>query len=295
MLYGGHLGGLEVRRGRGGGFRLPAHSPMASVPFCRMVAAMVAVRKRSNSRRAPFPSTSKTTPTSSAGRAPLRQASCIRSAGTLDLSDGDDALRFEATITEEMQETTWTRDFWRRSTRGLSSGCHPVSIPPSAVPDAETVEEEDPSEGDGNHPHDQCGALVRAQRGDPPGLSRCAGRGTKLATRQADPACRASQCEVERDGDSETLEEAISGGVAHKAATADALWQRIEAIVRTAGPPRGRVGPWRAGRFFAPADTRRSTLTEVWDGADGHGTATPLDPTLGGVAGAWGPYRVTGL
>lgn len=72
-----------------------------------------------------------------------------RSAGTLDIRDGDDAVTFEAQIAPEMQEVTYVRDFLGGMTAGLIVGLSPgFRIPPErAVPDAEKVEEEEPSQG----------------------------------------------------------------------------------------------------------------------------------------------------
>ena len=72
-----------------------------------------------------------------------------RGAGTLDLKDGEDALTFDATITEEVQEASWVRDFFAGYGAGLVRGISPgFRIPPERVaPNAEKVEEEDPSEG----------------------------------------------------------------------------------------------------------------------------------------------------
>lgn len=72
-----------------------------------------------------------------------------RGAGTLDLKDGDDALTFSASITDEMQEVSYVRDFLGAMRAGLIIGISPgFRIPPErAVPNAEKVEEEDPAEG----------------------------------------------------------------------------------------------------------------------------------------------------
>lgn len=72
-----------------------------------------------------------------------------RGAGTLKLKDGDDALRFEAIITEDMQSVSWVRDFFAAFAAGLIMGLSPgFRIPPERVePNAEKVEEEDPREG----------------------------------------------------------------------------------------------------------------------------------------------------
>ncbi|WP_321340946.1 HK97 family phage prohead protease [Breoghania sp.] len=72
-----------------------------------------------------------------------------RAARTLALFDAEDALTFEAEISEELQEASWVRDFFAGFGAGLIRGLSPgFRIPPQrAVPDAEKVEEEDPSEG----------------------------------------------------------------------------------------------------------------------------------------------------
>lgn len=72
-----------------------------------------------------------------------------RGAGTLDLTDSDDALTFAATLTAEMQEVSYVRDFLAAMRAGLIVGISPgFRIPPErAVPNAEKVEEEDPAEG----------------------------------------------------------------------------------------------------------------------------------------------------
>lgn len=72
-----------------------------------------------------------------------------KNAGTLILNDSDDALTFEAIITPEVQRTTWWQDWLASFEAGLIMGISPgFRIPPKrTVPDAETVEEEDPAEG----------------------------------------------------------------------------------------------------------------------------------------------------
>lgn len=74
-----------------------------------------------------------------------------RSAGTLDLKDGDDALTFTATITPEMQEVSSVRDVLASIRAGLSVGISPgFRLPPKrAVPVPEKIEDEghDPENG----------------------------------------------------------------------------------------------------------------------------------------------------
>lgn len=65
------------------------------------------------------------------------------------LKDSDDALTFEATLTPEIQRASHTQDFLAAFESGLIGGISPGFRipPPRTVPDAETVEEEDPAEG----------------------------------------------------------------------------------------------------------------------------------------------------
>jgi len=72
-----------------------------------------------------------------------------RSAGTMTLRDTDAALTFEAVITPEIQRASHVQDFLAMFAAGLVGGLSPgFRIPPPAtVPDAESVVEEDPSEG----------------------------------------------------------------------------------------------------------------------------------------------------
>ena len=72
-----------------------------------------------------------------------------RNAGTLFLEDTDEALTFDAVLTPEIQRATYVQDFLAGFAAGLVVGISPgFRIPPErTVPDAETVEEEDPAEG----------------------------------------------------------------------------------------------------------------------------------------------------
>jgi HK97 family phage prohead protease len=152
MLFGGHLGGLEVRRERGGGFRL-----RGSFPYGKRATLSDGGRNGGRPKKEMF------APRAFSFNIEREDVDIMflsghrydkplasRAAGTLDLQDGDDALRFEATITEEMQETSWARDFMAAFGAGLVVGLSPgFRLPPQrTVPDAETIEEEDPAEGD---------------------------------------------------------------------------------------------------------------------------------------------------
>ncbi|MEQ9260937.1 MAG: HK97 family phage prohead protease [Roseovarius sp.] len=72
-----------------------------------------------------------------------------RKSGTLTLADSDEALSFEAVISDEMQDVSYVQDILASLRAGLTIGISPGFRlpPPRAVPMAEKVEEEDPSEG----------------------------------------------------------------------------------------------------------------------------------------------------
>lgn len=152
MLFGGHLGGLEVRRGRGGGFRL-----RGSFPYGKRATLSDGGRNGGRPKKEQF------APRAFAYNVEREDVDIMflsghrydkplasRAAGTLDIQDSDEALTFTATITPEMQQTTWARDFLSAFSAGLVVGLSPgFRLPPQrTVPDAETIEEEDPAEGD---------------------------------------------------------------------------------------------------------------------------------------------------
>lgn len=72
-----------------------------------------------------------------------------RGAGTLKLADSDEALSFEAVISDDMQEVSYVQDVLASLRAGLTIGISPGFRlpPPRTVPNAEKVDEEDPSEG----------------------------------------------------------------------------------------------------------------------------------------------------
>lgn len=76
-----------------------------------------------------------------------------RAAGTLDLQDTEEALFFDALITEEMASVSYVRDFLAGFASGLIMGLSPgFRIPPArAVKDAETVTEEENDPEAGKH------------------------------------------------------------------------------------------------------------------------------------------------
>ncbi len=70
--------------------------------------------------------------------------------GSLSLKDADDALTFEARVAADVADTSHGRDALALINAGLAVGLSPgFRIPPQrAVEEAETVEDEDPAEGD---------------------------------------------------------------------------------------------------------------------------------------------------
>ena len=151
MLWGGSLGELELRAARNGSKRLTGRFPY------KRRAVLSDGGKKGRPKKEEF------APRAFAYRVekPKEDIHLLighdydrplasRSAGTLGLIDSDDALTFEAEITPDMVETSWAQDFFRSFAAGLIGGVSPgFRIPPErTVPNAETVTEEDPSEGD---------------------------------------------------------------------------------------------------------------------------------------------------
>ena len=69
--------------------------------------------------------------------------------GSLQFRDSDTELTFEATLSPEVQESSWVKDFLAGFASGLVLGLSPgFRFPPQqTVPNAYEVEEEDPAEG----------------------------------------------------------------------------------------------------------------------------------------------------
>lgn len=76
-----------------------------------------------------------------------------RGAKTLEFSDTSDALIFDATITDEMQEVSYVRDVLAAIGAGLMLGISPgFRLPPQrAVAEAEIIEEEELDPENGKH------------------------------------------------------------------------------------------------------------------------------------------------
>ena len=150
MLYGGHNGGLELRRAGDGTTRLRGRFPYGATAVLSDGGRTGRPRKeriasRAFSYRVERPEEDIHLLIGHSYDRPLAS----RSAKTLTLEDSDDALAFEAIISPEMSEVSYVRDALAGIAAGLTIGLSPgFRIPPErAVPNAETIEEEDPAEG----------------------------------------------------------------------------------------------------------------------------------------------------
>lgn len=156
MLWGAHLGGLELRKGDGDGGvsiagRFPYNKPAVLTdggrrgrPKKERIASK-AFRYRIEE------------PSEHGGKKDIhflvghdygKPLASVR-AGTLDLRDTEEAVLFTAIITREMQRAAYVQDFLAGFNAGLVIGLSPgFRLPPERnVPNAETIEEEDPAEG----------------------------------------------------------------------------------------------------------------------------------------------------
>ncbi|MFW2544408.1 HK97 family phage prohead protease [Primorskyibacter sp. 2E107] len=150
MLWGGHSGGLELRKRASGALALHGRFPYNKRAVLSDGGRTGRPRKeviasRAFAYRVERPEEGIHFLVGHSYDRPLAS----RGAGTLDLTDTDDALSIVATITPEMQEVSYVADFLRGFTAGLIIGLSPGFRipPPRTVPDAEEVTEEDPAEG----------------------------------------------------------------------------------------------------------------------------------------------------
>jgi HK97 family phage prohead protease len=150
MLWGGHEGGLELRKRASGALALHGRFPYGKRAVLSDGGRTGRPRKeafapRAFAYRVERPEEDIHLLIGHSYDRPLAS----RGAGTLDLTDSDDALTFAATLTAEMQEVSYVRDFLAAMRAGLIVGISPgFRIPPErAVPNAEKVEEENPAEG----------------------------------------------------------------------------------------------------------------------------------------------------
>lgn len=69
-----------------------------------------------------------------------------KSAGTLSFKDTAEALIFEAVLTQEIQQTSWAKDFLAAFAAGLVGGISP-GFRVAPLDDAESIVDEDPRKG----------------------------------------------------------------------------------------------------------------------------------------------------
>ena len=155
MLWGGHSGGLEVRKWASGALALRGRFPYNQRAVLSDGGRTGRPRKeviasRAFGYRVDRPDEDIHFLVGHSYDRPLAS----RKAGTLDLQDSDDALTFEARISPEMQEVSYVRDFLVSLNAGLIVGLSPgFRIPPKrAVEEAELIEDEgsDPENGEHN-------------------------------------------------------------------------------------------------------------------------------------------------
>lgn len=146
MLWGGHSGGLEIRKRRSGTIVLGGRFPYGKAAGGRKGRPRKEIiARRAFSYRVDRPQEDIHLLVGHSYDHPLAS----RGAGNLELQDTDDALLFEAELTTEMLEISWVRDLMAAYRAGLIVGISPgFRIPPERVaPDAEKVVEEDPKLG----------------------------------------------------------------------------------------------------------------------------------------------------
>lgn len=152
MLWGGHSGGLELRRDGGGTATLSGRFPYNSTAVLSDGGRSGRPRKeriapRAFGYRVDRPDEDIHLLVGHSYDRPLAS----RGAGTLELSDTDEALAFTATISPAMQGVTYVRDTLASIEAGLMLGISPgFRLPPKrAVAEPERVEDEgmDPENG----------------------------------------------------------------------------------------------------------------------------------------------------
>lgn len=159
MLWGGHVGELEVRRAADGATRLRGRFPYGKPAVLsdggrngrprKEIIAPNAFSYRVNDPKEDIHLL--------VGH-DYGQPLASRSAGTLDLKDTNEALIFTALITPELERVSWVQDILAALAAGLVGGISPgFRIPPErAVANPEQVTEEPMDPARGMH-----GALIR--------------------------------------------------------------------------------------------------------------------------------------
>jgi len=143
------LGSLELRRAGGGAVRLSGRFPYGKPATIRAGGNGRRPRKEMFAPRAFSFALEEDREVHFLAGHSFDRPLASRKAGTLELTDTDEALLLDATLTPEIQEASWTRDFLAAMAAGLVVGLSPGFrvAPPEAVPIAEEVVEEDPAEG----------------------------------------------------------------------------------------------------------------------------------------------------
>lgn len=157
MLWGGHRGGLELRKRASGALALHGRFPYNKRAVLSDGGRTSRPKKEAIAPRA-F-SYRINTPSDHGGKKDIHLLSghdygkplaSVRS-GTLDIQDSDDAVTFVATITAEMQEVSYVKDVLAAVSSGLAIGISPgFRLPPKrAVAVSEMIEDEgyDPENG----------------------------------------------------------------------------------------------------------------------------------------------------
>ena len=149
MLWGGHSGGLELRKRASGAMALRGRFPYNSRAVLSDGGRTGKPRKEVFAPGAFRHSVETDQEIHLLVGHSFDKPLASRGAGNLTLEDTPEALIFQATISQEMQEVGFVKDTLTMLAAGLVVGISPgFRIPPKqTVPNAEKVEEEDPSEG----------------------------------------------------------------------------------------------------------------------------------------------------
>lgn len=153
MLWGATGGGLEVRR-KGGALRLAGSFPYNKAAVLSDGGRTGRPRKeRIRSRAFGHRVEDSTAQIHLLIGHDYNRPLASRKAGTLALEDGDEALRFEADIPDEIAGTSYGRDALAQLGAGLVGGISPgFKLPPRrAVAKAEVIEEEPDRPEEGMH------------------------------------------------------------------------------------------------------------------------------------------------